>query len=266
MELAASATSAPLPLPSCHPDYVEWLIATGLSGLRVEMAGDPAGSSALAERCHAAGRPGLLRLLGYCDDVPAILAGWDALVYLLNPFHYGTAEIALLEAMASGVVPIVGRHACELDVVRDGWNGWVVGNAGELAKALSRCREEPVERLQLGARASAWVRETYTTARLAKGFSALYHQALAQPKVRVDWPALIGREPWEWFRSTLPAPAAFTSGEAPQLPAGAAGQIHLERTKGSVHHFSRCFPNDTQLRDWSRALTAAPLVRSALAA
>lgn len=184
------------------------------------------------------------------------LSQWDVMVYLLNPHHYGTAEIALLEAMASEVVPVVCDNPCETDTVRHGETGWVVRDAVELAQVLDRCRRDPQERQAVGRRAAAWVRETFTTERQALAFQEVYAALLERPRLAIDWQALIGDQPWQWFTATLPQPDCFPPGQAPVLPEGAERHAHLERTKGSVHHFARCFPTDAQLRAWSCELAA----------
>lgn len=243
-----------LNLAKMHPDYVAWVAAANEPGLRIEVLGDEVHPGWLAERCRAWQQPKLLQLKGYCNDVRQALGQWDAMVYLLNPHHYGTAEIALLEAMASEVVPVVCSNPCEIDVVQHGDTGWVVSSPAELAQALGNCRHEPQRRARMGQRAAAWVRESFTTKRQALAFQGLYASLLEHPRLVIDWTALLGEQPWQWFRSTLPRPEAFTPGQAPVLPEGAARHAHMERSKGSVHHFARAYPDDAQLRAWSWAL------------
>lgn len=241
-----------------HPEYAAWLAQSARPGTQIEMLGDEPEPGFLAGLGAAAGRPGLLAPAGYCHDVLSALARWDAMVYLLNPFHYGTAEIALLEAMAAGVVPIVADHPCERDVVRHGETGWVVHHTRALAEALARCEDDADECARIGDAASAWVRERFTTRRLARDMAAAEVRALGEARQAVDWVASIGHQPWQWFQATLPDPEAFVPGAMPQLPDGAAGMIHRESTKGSVHHFARCFPQDRVLAAWSDALDRAP--------
>ena len=50
---------------------------------------------------------------GKIDDVAPFLAEMDVFAYPLRPDHYGTCEIALGEAMAAGVVPIVMDNPAE---------------------------------------------------------------------------------------------------------------------------------------------------------
>lgn len=249
-----------LNLSKMHPAYVDWVAAARQPWLRIEVLGEEIQPGWLLERCRAWRQPRLLRPMGYCRDVAPALARWDAMVYLLNPHHYGTAEIALLEAMASGVAPIVCDNPCERDIVEDGVTGCVVPDAAALAQAFERFRGDPAALGRLGRQACARVRERYTLARQSAAFAELYEEALAQPARVVDWSALLGDAPWQWFVATVPDAGSrppFVPGRSPLLPQGAARYAHLEATKGSVHHFARHFPQDVQLRAWSQAVSRA---------
>jgi hypothetical protein len=245
-----------LNLAKMHPRYAEWLAAAARPGCSVALLGDEVQPGWWSERCAQLGRPGLMQAQGYCQDVAQALSQWDAMLYLLNPFHYGTAEIALLEAMASGVVPVVGANPCESDVVTHGETGWVAHDPAELGEILARCDDDVPLRQRMATNASDWVRETFTLQRQATAFQRLHEALLDGPRQSVDWPALLGERPWQWFASTVPEPDAFVPGRSPVLPQGDAVHAHLENTKGSVHHFARCFPNDDTLQAWSQAVRA----------
>lgn len=247
-----------------HPQYVDWLAAATPAGAQIEVLGDETHPGVLAQRCRELGRPDLMRLPGFCHDVPRALARWDAMPYLLNPHHYGTAELALLEAMASGVVPVVGDQPCETEIVRDGDTGCVVRSPAELAHTLRDLAADPAQRARIAQRASECVRDTFTSERQTSAFRALHSQMMDQPRQSVDWLARVGAQPWQRFLSTVPDRLSYRPGRRPQLPLGTARHAHLEYTKGSVHHFARCHPHDAQLQAWSRAI--APVLQPELAA
>ena len=96
-----------------HPDFVSWLSAVKIPGFKVRMIGDQINRDVLEFQCKKAGHPNLLEFVGYKEDIASELAKLDVLIYLLNPFHYGTAENALLEAMSMGVPPIVLNNPAE---------------------------------------------------------------------------------------------------------------------------------------------------------
>ena len=65
---------------------------------------------------------------GKVDDVAPHLAEMDVFAYPLRPDHYGTCEIALGEAMAAGVVPVVMNNPAERLIVRHNVDGLVSKN------------------------------------------------------------------------------------------------------------------------------------------
>lgn len=249
-----------LQLAKMHPQYVDWLVHAlpdpGAS-VTVEVLGDEIEPGALARQCAAHGRPALVRPMGFRPDVVNAMSTWHGFLYLLNPQHYGTAEIALIEAMASGLVPIVLPNACESDIVVHGVHGWHVDGPAALQHTLVRMMAEPQERLRMGDAASDWVRQTFTTARLAQSFAPLHEESMTGPPQTWDVAPWLGTQPWQWFQATLPENHHFPAGASPRLPCGDAAHAHKERTKGSVHHFASCFPQDHVLQAWSQHVDRA---------
>jgi glycosyltransferase involved in cell wall biosynthesis len=76
-------------------------------------------------------------LTGVRDDVPALLPAFDA--YAMSSRYEGLS-VALLEAMAAGVPPVVTRVGGMPEVIHDGRDGLLVapGDPGALAAALAK--------------------------------------------------------------------------------------------------------------------------------
>lgn len=240
-----------------HPDYVAWLASAAAAlgpNFRVRMIGDETNRAELERQCVEAGRPGLLEFAGYTTDVGAALATLDVLVYLLNPRHYGTAENALLEAMAMGVVPIVLDNAAERHIIDDGDTGIVVRSPDELAAALRRLAANPSARTEMGHRAAAAVRTRYSHARMEREFGAHYDALLAMPKATLAFTPAFGATPADWFRAFHRDAAMFGDDGDVRLPGHLDCHGLFERTKGSVFHFLSRFPHDALLGRWAEAL------------
>lgn len=240
-----------------HPRFVEFLAAVPLADLRVTLIGDIANRAELAAQCAAVGRPDLLAFAGYSEDIVAELAELDILVYLLNPLHYGTAENALVEAMAMGVVPIVLDNPAESRIVTDGRTGLVVNNPGEFAEALSDLIKRPEQRLALAQQSAEFARNRYTFAEMSAGLNAHYLDLMNTEKRHHAYAAAFGARPCDWFK-------AFQSPNGPYADDGSlatgADLAHgeFEHSKGSVFHFMKYFPDNPRLRAWSRALADLP--------
>ncbi len=238
-----------------HPDYVAYLAAVALDGFQVRMIGDDLNRGVLESQCASLGRPDLLEFRGYTTDIVAELSSINVLAYLLNPFHYGTAENALLEAMALGIVPVVLDNLAETTIVEAGVTGLVVRTPQEFGQAVTWLSENPAERANLGAQASAHVRETFTIESMGASFEIQYGDVMETAKRSIDFASVLGRDPAEWFLSCQIEPADFESGAA-----FVTDSQHLsfhglvEETKGSIFHFSRYFPDDDRLSRWAQQI------------
>jgi glycosyltransferase involved in cell wall biosynthesis len=237
-----------------HPDYVALVGDARDPARRIRMIGDPVNRGTLERQCRQAGVPGLLEFLGFRADVASELGGLDVLVYLLNPFHYGTAENALLEAMAMGVVPIVWNNRAETDIVRHGHTGIVVSDRPQLLSALDRLANDPQWRFALAAAAAEEVRSRYTLDRLGRAFAAEYDATVRRRKSAIDFRECFGHSPADWFLSFAPPPDLYGSGGAVRLPDDHSRFGMLERTKGSVFHFDAHFPDTPPLCTWAAQL------------
>jgi glycosyltransferase involved in cell wall biosynthesis len=84
----------------------------------------------------------------------------------------------MLEAMAAGLPIIASRLPAHTDVIRDGENGWICDNAGDVGRALDSLDDIAVNTL-MGERAREWVStEMGTWDDCADRYAALYRTLL----------------------------------------------------------------------------------------
>lgn len=108
-----------------------------------------------------------VHFLGQINDVPSLHR--QANVFVLPSLSEGCSN-ALLEAMASGLCPVVSRVPGNSDVVREGVNGLLFerGNEVELAAALRRLLDDASLRSRLAGQARAYVVAHHDLNRVAK--------------------------------------------------------------------------------------------------
>ena len=239
-----------------HPDFVDFLDAVVLPGFQVELIGDPLNREALRASCAARGKPDLLKFHGFREDMAETLAALDVLIYLLNPAHYGTAENALVEAMAMGVVPIVLDNPAERQIVEHGVTGFVVESPDALAAAVARLASDPALRRDMGRRAARAARERYSSAAMETGLARVYAEMTDLEKTQIDFAGVFGETPADWFLSCQAGASPFLEDGSLDLGGRAPASILLERSKGSVFHFRDHFPADHRLKAWAEELAA----------
>ncbi|MCP9449016.1 MAG: glycosyltransferase family 4 protein [Nitrospira sp.] len=241
-----------------HPRILDFVQAVRLPNFRLVLVGDPVTGEQLVVEAAKMGARNRLEVRGYREDVRAELIGFDVFAYLLNPFHYGTTENALLEAMAMGVVPVVLDNPAERHLVSDRKTGVVVRNPSQFADALDWLAAHPFERAKLSADASRLVRRRFTIGRTVAGLKHHYRQLLTEPKRSFDFRPIFGEEPADWFRSCQGDEAwRFQRGNVQHKASGRGPAILYERTKSSIFHYHAVYPQDERLTQWARQLEAA---------
>nr|WP_246296926.1 glycosyltransferase family 4 protein [Allochromatium humboldtianum] len=227
-----------------HPEFVDYLAAVRLPDFQVRLIGDTTQRDALIEYCRNIGcDERILNFRGYVENVVSELSDLNVLIYLLNPEHYGTAENALLEAMAMGLVPVVLNNPAETAIVEHGATGLIVNHRHAFADALDWLSKNPAERSSLAARASVTVRQRFTLKNLSNEMMKNYKIILCQPKKLVDFQSFFGTQSFEWFLSCQPK--SFLADQKKSLK-----ENHPTPSKGSILHFLKHFPEDSKLKNW----------------
>ncbi|MGH7068367.1 MAG: glycosyltransferase family 4 protein [Acetobacteraceae bacterium] len=122
------------------PDVELWVVGERLRSDRGEELAPLFAASALGER---------LKLLGYREDVPAILAAAD--IFAL-PSHFEGLPMVLIEAMLAGLPVVASDIPGPREQVLDGATGLLVprGDAEALARALGELAGAPERRIAMG--------------------------------------------------------------------------------------------------------------------
>ncbi|MRR56995.1 MAG: glycosyltransferase [Deltaproteobacteria bacterium] len=244
-----------------HPHFISMSAAADIPQARFIVCGGP-NETAIRKEAAEAGFGDRFQFTGQISDVAAMLSTFDVFGYPLAPYHYGTGEQAIIEALAAGVPPVVLANGAERHLVRDGVTGMVAHDAREYAQALETLFREPGLRLQLGANARRMARATHTIESLARSWSNVYREALQMPKRARSWrgtdadPATAA----ELFLASLGeygADYAASMAVEPSAPALEAdgliangSELFRARTRGSVFHYQGFFRDDPWLNLW----------------
>jgi glycosyltransferase involved in cell wall biosynthesis len=146
------------------------------SQIGLVFVGDGSDRVELVERA-ARISPGTIQVLGFAhrEELAELYALADVLVF---PTHSDPWGLVVNEAMACGLPVIVTDVAgCALDLVQDGWNGFVVPpcEPSQLAAAMARLAGDSGMRAQMGAKSRERA-EAYSPAAWAAGMVEAVHK------------------------------------------------------------------------------------------
>lgn len=159
-----------------HRSLFEAIALTRQRGVTVQVAcvGDGAERVALEALLDELGLCSQIRLLGWRDDVPAVLAAADALC--LPSLSNECLPYAILEAMQAGL-PVISTDVAGIpEMILDGVTGRVVapGNSEQLAAALEQLAQDPALLARFGAAGRARVSQDFSLERMVDEMTELW--------------------------------------------------------------------------------------------
>ncbi|MGI6147925.1 MAG: glycosyltransferase family 4 protein [Limnochordia bacterium] len=125
------------------------LLTKIIPDLHIVIVGDGPERARLESYAAALGLGSSVHFLGWREDVPALMAGWD--VFIL-PSRSEGFSLSVLEAMASGLPVVVSDLACMREAVVSGKGGYLTrpGDAPELAAAILNVLRDNRRASQMG--------------------------------------------------------------------------------------------------------------------
>lgn len=191
--------------------------------------------SEVMARASGMRRPDAVHFHGHADNPEAVLRRTGIFLYLLQPHHFGTAENALIEAMSLGCVPLVFDNPAERAIVEHDRTGFVECDAATAAERLQWMLRHPAALQEMRNNAVEAMAASRSPRQAAADFGDAYRALLTMEKRAIDYAAILGSRPVDWFLST--------QGASPQ-EASVTGSAR----KGTLAHFTQCFPDDPSLR------------------
>ncbi|MGL4209134.1 MAG: glycosyltransferase, partial [Candidatus Adiutrix sp.] len=163
-----------------HPEFVAMSVGANIDDAVFVVAGGP-DHEILRSEVAALGLSHKFEILGELKDVRALLSTLDVFGYPLNPNHYGTMELALLEAQAAQIPPVVLGGGAEEFLITHGLNGLVADGPADYSQKLKLLRDNGQLRQNL-AEAAKKKAEEFTLEKTIIAFDALYAALLETPK------------------------------------------------------------------------------------
>lgn len=221
------------------------------------LAGDSEAGGWILEQAEHMGIQDHIRMLGYLDDMSEFWNEIDIFGYPLNPQHFGTTENVVLEAFQAGLPVVMLKQAAETYILSDPSAGILAdGLLGYVDAIVSLSREEE-HRRSLGEQARRYVCSKYAHSKIVENFQAEAEKLGGCKKRVVRFRDALGEMPIQWLLSGMPSylrrpfeeilQGAWTDAKAQTFWASCP-YILKERSKSSIPHFLRTFPEDEALQ------------------
>jgi glycosyltransferase involved in cell wall biosynthesis len=204
---------------------------------------------------------------GQVEDINKYLSEFDVFGYPLAPYHYGTCEQSLCEAMAAGVPPVVLANKVESYMVQDGINGMVARDEDAYVQAIEELYVRPELRQILSANALEAARSKYSLDQMIVSWDKVFEEVMHSSKKERQWsgkhsgqtvsPACVFLESLgaqaDPFRGYMNAQDEHELEAAEENIRRLYSSSYLWRsdTRGTPRHYHYFFPDDTYLKIWS---------------
>lgn len=162
-----------------HPKYVETLSKTKADKF-VILGGNQ-------EKEISVGADSRFIFKGKVSDIKPYISKMDVFGYLLNPKHFGTAEQAIQEALAVGVVPVVLNNKCEKSLIIHNETGLIAKNLEEYVKYINLLKEDSALLQKLRENGKKYAREHFSLENLNNSWNKVFYDLMKVQKTKKVW-------------------------------------------------------------------------------
>lgn len=192
---------------------------------------------------------------------------FDVFGYPLAPYHYGTCDLVLQIAMASGVVPIVFNNPMEKYMIKNWKTGIIVKNKNEYVKGIKTIYDNINLRKELSNNTIKEAFNRFSLKKLDNEWEKVFNKVLEFSKTSKKWD--INKEEITYKDVFLEALGHYGGpfkdySNAKNLEGIIFATKRIKElakinswqteTKGSVHNYSSYFPDDPTLVEWSKLM------------
>jgi len=166
-------------LAKMHPKYVETLSKTNADKFII-LGGNQ-------EKEISSGADPRFEFMGKVDDIKPYISKMDVFGYLLNPKHFGTAEQAIQEALAVGVVPVVLNNKCEKSLVKHMETGLVANNLEEYVKYIDLLKKDKTLFNKLRENGKKYALAHFSLNNLNNSWNKVFDEVITYSKTPKKW-------------------------------------------------------------------------------
>ncbi|MDX4058509.1 glycosyltransferase family 4 protein [Aliarcobacter skirrowii] len=124
---------------------------------------------------------------GNIVNIQEYLAKFDIFGYPLSPYHFGTCDQALKEAMTCGIVPVVFNNPMEKSIIQHFQTGIIVNNKNEYSDAIKLLYEDYQLREKLSKNAKIFAQNNFSLDKMIDKWEKLFDEILHIKPLKKKW-------------------------------------------------------------------------------
>lgn len=240
-----------------HPQFVNacYNILQQNSQIKFVLVGDKKTGQWIEDESRKLGIAERIELKGYCQNVNECLLEFDIFGYPLNPYHFGTTENSILEAMSAGLPVILMNQRTEQYIIDNDIDGLLSDDLTQYEKNILFLSKSENDRKRIGKQAAQNVHIKFDFSKNRQQFNDVVEQVLHMRATPVCFSNAIGSVAFDWFMHGLNEDdktyfehIMCETDESKKTDAiNKCPDIFLEKTKSSIPHFVFCYPKDKKL-------------------
>lgn len=169
-----------------HPDFIKICAQINIPDVKFIICGN-GDYSIIQKEAQKMGIAEKFEFKGHVKNIAEYLEVFDIFGYPLNPYHYGTCDQVLQEAMAAGVVPVVLNNKMEKYMVKDKETGLVANNIEEYIYLIEFLYKDSSYRQKLSAQAKIYSYNTFSLEKMTDEWEKIFYKSLEIPKSIKKW-------------------------------------------------------------------------------
>ena len=201
-------------------------------------------------------------------DIYPYLKSFDIFSYPLQPYHFGTCEIAIGEAMISGLAPVVLNNPSENYIVDHEITGFIANSKEEYANYIEFLYNNPKTRKEMSKKASNSAIEKYSVETVMYKWGNTFNSMMNLKKVKRDWRSdneklpgsLIFAEALGNYKYIFYDNYLAISDEQKKESSKKISELFKSNpqwgseNKGGIKQYLKIFPYDKHLQEWEKLL------------
>ncbi len=205
---------------------------------------------------------------GLIPDIKPYLSIFDVFGYPLAPYHYGTCDQVLAEAMAVGIVPVVLDNRMERFMVQDDETGIVAKNELEYIHAVEKLYYDEKLKERLSNQAIEYAVKTFSLENMIKSWQIIFNEVLAFSKLPRKWDIRINHSdisPKDIFLESIGEEYGIffindindnSNKNKEQFFQQLNKPFWKSKTRGTVLHYQYFFQKDEYLNKWAKIINS----------